>query len=124
MTWSGICGVRVAVGDSSVAEGRRWRKPYPYMHIPNRTYTEIMFRTQGLWPRQIEHDWTKRMFIDAFVRSWLCTYVYELCVKETHWAFGVKMTSDQRRCDVIDVNTTSFWHQMPAGKQRIRFLNK
>ena len=26
---TGICGVRVAVGDSSVAEGRRWCKPWP-----------------------------------------------------------------------------------------------
>ena len=34
------------------------------------------------------------------------------------WAFGAKMTSYQRRCDVITshrVNTTSFWHQTATG---------
>ena len=37
------CGIKVWVagGDSSIAEGRRWRKPYTYMYIQNTTYTEI-----------------------------------------------------------------------------------
>ena len=33
VSWSGICGVRMAVGDSSVAEGRGWGKSYLYKHI-------------------------------------------------------------------------------------------
>ena len=29
--------------------------------------------------------------------------------------FGAKLTSYQRRCDVIDVNTTSFLRHVPTG---------
>ena len=46
-------GIRMAVGDGSVAESRQWRRPYLYMRIQNTIYTEILhlllFRNQGLW---------------------------------------------------------------------------
>ena len=36
--WTSVCGVRVAVGDSSVAEGRRWRYN---RHIPD--WVDVLF---------------------------------------------------------------------------------
>ena len=60
-----VCGVRVAVSDSSVAEGRRWRKPYLYMQIQIRTYTCYCFVPKDYVLRLIEHDWIKHMFIGA-----------------------------------------------------------
>ena len=42
-----------------------------------------------------------------------CVCVASPEYEDTQRAFGAKMTSYQRRCDVI---TTSFSHQMPSGQ--------